>query len=726
MTREKHSWIYDLLFLLVFILAGYLRLTGVDWGEGQHQHPDENFLTGVLGSLHAQVCEDASIPADACPDDQKRWLTPGEYFDSQTSSLNPYNRGYSFFVYGNLPMTLVRVAADATGQFDVKTLGRQFSALADLFTIFFLYLLVSRMYGRKVGLLASLFSALTVMQIQQSHFFTTDLFVNTFAFLAIYFAVEIVNRKSEVVNRKSPITHLLFLLSLGFGFAFGMAMASKVNIYPLAILLPGAFALRYFITDRHALTANDELQIEELDDETVNRQPSTTHRSLSPDYWLLIVISLIAGGLAAFISFRIFQPYAFDGILPSQQWIANIQEQRIQAKGDADLPWNLQWARRNHLYSFTNLTTWGLGLPLGILAWIGFLYMGWRILKGEWRHALLWGWTAAYFIWQSLQFNPTMRYQLPIYPLLAMMAAWFVFEQLPITNYRLLKPANIFRGILAVLVVALTAAWAFAFQSIYLRDEPRIAASRWIFQNVPGPINIGYRTADGPYNQPLPFPTGGFVQAGIPYDTTFIANTDGLIESIKLGFAANASASPSTISLLLSETPAPAPEQALATASLTAGFPAGDDQRGQEVILKLEEPLPVSQGQQFFLRFELDAGRLEVRGAAVVNETDYDYGLPFRIDGYDAFGGIYRGDLNLQVYWDDNEEKLERFVSTLAEADYIFIPTNHQYAQITRLPERYPLTTLYYRELMGCPIGADIISCYHEAQPGDHEGQAWL
>lgn len=743
MTREKHSWIYDLLFLLVFLLAGYLRLTGVNWGEGQHQHPDENFLTGVLGSLRAQTCADASIPADACPDDQKRWLTPGEYLDSKTSPLNPYNRGYSFFVYGNLPMTIVRVAADATGQFDIKTLGRQFSALADLFTIFFLYLLVSRMYGRKVGLLASLFSALTVMQIQQSHFFTTDLFVNAFAFLAIYFAVRIldappIDHQSPITNYVSLLTHRLFLLSLGFGFAFGMAMASKVNIYPLAVLLPGAFALRYFITDRHALTTDDRLpenpplpegegrgegETVHHPPSTVNHQPSTIHRPPLTNYHLLIIISLLAGGLAAFLSFRIFQPYAFDGLLPNPQWIANIQEQRIQAKGDADLPWNLQWARRNHFYSFVNLTTWGLGLPLGILAWIGFLYMGWRILKGEWRHALLWGWTAAYFIWQSLQFNPTMRYQLPIYPLLAMMAAWFVFEQLPLTNRRLRNTANITRSLLAILVIALTAAWAFAFQSIYLRDEPRIAASRWIFQNVPGPINVQYQTADGPYNQPLPFPSDGFIQAGIPYDTTFIANADGLIESIKLGFAANASASPSTVSLLLSDMPGPTPEQALATATLTGDFPPGNDQRGREITLAFDKPLPVSRGQQYFLRFELDSGRLEVRGAAVVNETDYDYGLPFRIDGYDAFGGIYRGDLNLQVYWDDNEEKLERFVSTLAEADYIFIPTNHQYAQITRLPERYPLTTLYYRELMGCPPGADIISCYHEAQPGDYQGR---
>ncbi len=151
--------------------------------------------------------------------------------------------------------------------------------------------------------------------------------------------------------------------------------------------------------------------------------------SLPLNYWQQIVVYLVVGGIAAFLTFRIFQPYAFSGIItPDKQWLENIAEQRVQAHGDADLPWNLQWARRTHLYSFKNLTIWGLGLPLGILAWAGFLYMGWRILKGEWKHALLWSWTAFYFIWQSLQFNPTMRYQLPIYPLLAMTAAWGVFE----------------------------------------------------------------------------------------------------------------------------------------------------------------------------------------------------------------------------------------------------------------------------------------------------------
>ncbi len=30
--REKYSWLYDVLFLLVLVLAGYLRLSGVNWG----------------------------------------------------------------------------------------------------------------------------------------------------------------------------------------------------------------------------------------------------------------------------------------------------------------------------------------------------------------------------------------------------------------------------------------------------------------------------------------------------------------------------------------------------------------------------------------------------------------------------------------------------------------------------------------------------------------------
>jgi hypothetical protein len=154
----KRAWIYDLLFILVLLLAGYLRLSGVNWGEGYHQHPDELFLTGVLNNLRAHSCSDPLLSADACPPEQKRWLSIGEYFDTAKSTLNPYNRGNAFYVYGDLPMTLVRYAIELTQNEDIgqsKFFARGTSALADLLTIFLLYLIVSKLYGRRIGLIAA-------------------------------------------------------------------------------------------------------------------------------------------------------------------------------------------------------------------------------------------------------------------------------------------------------------------------------------------------------------------------------------------------------------------------------------------------------------------------------------------------------------------------------------------------------------------------------------------
>ena len=70
---EKRAWLYDLLFILVLLLAGYLRLAGFDWGEGYHQHPDELFLSGVLGNLNAHACKIPNTSVDRCPQDQQRW-----------------------------------------------------------------------------------------------------------------------------------------------------------------------------------------------------------------------------------------------------------------------------------------------------------------------------------------------------------------------------------------------------------------------------------------------------------------------------------------------------------------------------------------------------------------------------------------------------------------------------------------------------------------------------
>ncbi|HSQ39271.1 MAG TPA: glycosyltransferase family 39 protein, partial [Anaerolineales bacterium] len=667
--------------------------------------------------------------------ERQRWMTPAEYFDTATSTLNPNNRGAGFYVYGNLPLTLVRVTYEMVGADadPLKYFGRQFSALADLLTIFILYFIVARLYNRKTALLAAAFSALAVMQIQQSHYFTVDLFMNPFMYAALYFAVRIAydgeglqvhkdtgtlidtyardeaspnpQRATPNSQRASLLRDPFFWNSIFFGLFLGMAAACKINAVVLAVMLPIALVIRF------------RSQLSVTSDQPGDKQDAIRKTQLlAPNSQLIsrVFICLVAGGIATLLAFRIFQPYAFDGLLLNEQWLKSMSEIRAQATGLADLPWNLQWVRRTHLYSFTNLTVWGLGLPLGILAWTGFLFMGWRILKGERQHLLLWLWTALYFGWQSLQFNATMRYQLPIYPLLAMMAAWVVFgvERLTFNVKRKNQPSTFNLQPLAFaiggIVLVLTAFWAFAFLSVYTRPETRVSASRWIYQNVPGPVTLHY--TDGT-SQPLSIPVGTSIITGSPYLTAFTAATDGALTKILLSHVLANPASPQTLSLsLLDQADA---TSALLSSFASSDFSAVDDPRGQAFVFAFDRPVPLTKGQTYFLRFE-STGAVTLAGATIANETDYDWTLPFRIDGYDAFGGMY-GDLNLQVYWDDNADKLARFQDILNQTDYIFIPTNHQYAQIPRVPERYPLTTVYYRELIGCPPGENILWCYRVA-----------
>ena len=766
MSNDKHAWLYDVLLILVLGIGTYFRVIGLNWDQNQHLHPDERFLTMVESALEpVGKPQDQLGPPPTAADQQWRQAYPGSildcakwggYFDTYCSPLNPQNRGYSFFVYGDLPIVVIRYIAGwlgQTGYDQVALVGRQVSAIVDLLTILLIYIIAARFYNRRVALLGAAFSALAVLQIQQSHFFTVDTFANVFIFLTIYLAVEIAARKEPMFDLRSPdfkyqITSYLlrlirdpfFLLSLGFGVSLGMAAASKIDAAPLAILLPGAFIVRYLSLDRKRTTGNANMG--------------------SDDYWWVIALYLIAGGLLSIISFRVFMPYAFHGLGLNPAWVDNIKALIGQSSGEADVPFALQWARRSHLFSFDNLTVWGLGLPLGILAWTGFLVMLWRIIKGELQHLLLWGWTAVFFLWQSMAFNPTMRYQLPIYPLLCMMAGWFViylWDQAHTMERPSWKLAIHFLSVaLGATVLILTFAWAYAFTRIYTRPVTRVAATAWIYQNVPGPINLHIKTSNGTtYQQPLPFPSGSFIQSTTPDTFLFTANASGILSEVyfphiealmptgsQLFNAAPAStqtitsnpalpgwapdpnpASSQTFSVDLALKPDATPDQYLATSSLTSDFPApANNPRGGSYVLTLNHPITVVNGQQYYMRLNT-TGVMTLVGAAPINETDWDDGLPLRMSGYDGFGGLYQGGLNLQVYWDDNADKLNRFVSTLSQGDYIFISSNRQWATTTRVPERYPLTTAYYRDLIGCPADKDVIWCYNEATPGMFQGQ---
>ncbi|MDP6652068.1 MAG: DUF2298 domain-containing protein, partial [Gammaproteobacteria bacterium] len=126
--------------------------------------------------------------------------------------------------------------------------------------------------------------------------------------------------------------------------------------------------------------------------------------------------------------------------------------------------------------------------------------------------------------------------------------------------------------------------------------------------------------------------------------------------------------------------------------------------------MPLKPPLTVMQGQRYrFLSQAVEGAPLTISGAHLINESSWDDGLPLRLNGYDAFGGIYVGH-NLELYWDDDEGKRQRLLDALRHGDYILISSNRQYLSISRLPTRYPLTIEYYDALFSGELGFELIA----------------
>ena len=825
--RANGPWVYDLVVVLVLIAAAALRLNGLFWGEYQFLHPDERFLIWVGTDIS---------PVDSL----------AEYFDTPNSSLNPHNRGHGFYVYGTLPMFAARYLVEGlfghTGWQEMTQVGRALSALADLGMVFLVYLVGRRLYGRRVGTLAVAFAAAAVLQIQQAHFFTMDSFAAFFTFLAFYFAVIISTTQPAEDQSLRPI----LWPSLAFGLALGMAVASKINAAPVAVVLPGAILIYL-----------------------ARLKPERRQET----YWRAFFYLVIAA-LVSLLVFRFFQPYAFSGpgffgVKLNPLWVENIRTQRAQASAEVDFPPAMQWARRPIWFSLQNLVIWGLGLPLGILAWSGFLWAGWRLLtvakkdRQQWfSHILIWSWTAVYFAWQTIQLNPTMRYQLPIYPTLVIFAAWAVFALWDKGKAAATGSAprgwQIAAAAIGGLVLLGTYAYAYAFTQLYTRPITRVEASRWIYQNIPGPISLPIQTADGALNQSLAVPYGLRLTPYTPFNTTFIPRASGTLSQVTLPRVRDDLGLNEVITLSLSIAAANDPGAPLARATLSEDFTPLDDPRGQpytlildrpvqldplqsyllslevqstptfalngpfqavieplngepyvqdlgmtnialhsippvylefqagadgdltrlnllqdpaslqaampqafnltletidselgasvagpasdnqvfsdlilqdtsasgEIVLDLVQPIPLNRGESYRLVLSQNpsGGSLALSGLGVANEGEWDDGLPLRLDGYDGFGGIYPTDLNFNMYWDDNPEKLERFLRILEETDYIVISSNRQWGTLPRLPERFPMTTLYYRSLLGCPDEMDIVDCYRQAQPGMFQG----
>ena len=72
--QSRFSWVWIIILIGILAIGAYVRFIGLDWDDNHHLHPDERFMTMVTSSVSS---------VDSLRD----------YFDTNTSSLNPNNRG---------------------------------------------------------------------------------------------------------------------------------------------------------------------------------------------------------------------------------------------------------------------------------------------------------------------------------------------------------------------------------------------------------------------------------------------------------------------------------------------------------------------------------------------------------------------------------------------------------------------------------------------------------
>ena len=468
-ARAKASFPGSLLLLILAIALG-LRLYGIGWDQGHGFHPDERSIY-MRSDCMFRVLTEAPDYLNCIrehPETEPGIPSPGTFFDADKSPLNPH-----WFPLGSLLIYLIvgirsvfEPFTDLGSLQSMSYIGRSIMALADVGTVFMVYLLGRRIFSRRVGLLAAALVALAVVHIQISHFYRPEPILAFLLLLSFWLMLQVMEK------RRLKDSVLL-------GLVVGLAFAVKVSILPLLLPLALAFGYRLFTTSEGRW-----------------RMPLQEETSR-------VVGHVLLGAVVAAVTFTVLMPYA---LLDFPDFVGWITRESGIARTAGTVPYTIQYIGSTpFLYELRQVSLWGLGLPLAIVAWGGLLFTIFTVAQsGSARKGklLMLAWVVPSLLVLAAFEVKFIRYIFPVIPFLILMGSGMLFWVLdqaralvPLTPPMAVGMGGV-RGLLVryaphavigviVFVVAATGFYALAFERIYARPHPAIQASDWINENVP-------------------------------------------------------------------------------------------------------------------------------------------------------------------------------------------------------------------------------------------------
>ena len=435
------GWIF---FCLIVITGAALRFYGLDWGT--------NWQTGQFHAFH-----------------------PDEKTLIDSSSLIGVNMRDIVSSYGKAPMYVLAGAARSLGwvlglvPFEETTarfthlVGRNISALLGTCTVVLTFLIGRHLGGQWTGLLSAFFMAVCAGHIQQSHYYTVEVFLTCWVSLSLYLALYL------------PANRLWIYV------VFGMAMGLATGTRFVGIYLGVPFILSHFWpaletkgTSFSAFTLNS----------------IRSRFNLPVKTWYHMGFAVLTGGAIALACepLLVLDPVLFFSDSDVRRLLPSIQV----AQGEIVRIWSLyDFSTTPFVFYLTHLLRDAMGYPLEIAALIGIILV---VKQKNQTGLLLLSWLLPYFLMVGGLHTKPIRYVTPMLPGLVVLAAWAcVFagrhlrHNLPRVPVIAAWPAlliGIFAGIHGV-----------NSMQIYGQEDRRIVASRWIETHIPK--NAGVLTERG-------------------------------------------------------------------------------------------------------------------------------------------------------------------------------------------------------------------------------------
>lgn len=409
-----------LIIISILLLGCGLRFYGITWGAPYFLHNDEGWTVFKAMDLIDRF---------------------------NRGSLNP-----EFSSYGALPLYLLPLVRTVVFYITSPNfifndprvytyiIARSVSAFLGILTILLTYLLGRRLYGSLTGVLSGLFVALTVVLVRECHFYTPDTMLLFFIMVVMYFAARMME--------SGKVRDYLFA---------GIFAAMAISVKSISLLLIFPIFAAHLLGLKDGSKKTGFCLIKRIVDRRILY-------SLS----MMVLVSLALNPYAVLDYQNYFQDKDNLHLLGTARLVLGVEKAPFTLQFEGTLP---------YIYHIRNLLFFGMGLPLEVLSLIGLVF-------GLYRHKrediLLLSWIVPYFMVVGAWYVKYIRYIIPLIPFLAIFGARWLVKLQDVRN----RWARITSLSIAGLTIVFSLFYSLAYVNIYSAQDTRIAASRWVFDNV--------------------------------------------------------------------------------------------------------------------------------------------------------------------------------------------------------------------------------------------------